>query len=221
MGCPFGYSGALAGPGQLPAPGMDAVEQGPCSCGPQGAAHYGGSMACRQVGRGRRADPDQTLHPSGRRIRPDVKGVASDLRGGTRLRCGTAGPGRAGRAGSGGAVGVGGEALAAAALGRRARIGEDELVVQALAHEVDGGAVDHRLAAGVDVDAHAVLLADAVALARLLRKLDLVSPARAAGLPDAETQPECIRTGGEELADAFEGGGGELDGHDRILARGG
>src|SRR5690606_13293542 len=69
MGCPFGYSGALAGPGQLPAPGMDAVEQGPCSWGPQGAAHYGGSMACGQVGRGRRADPGQAL-AIGRRIRP-------------------------------------------------------------------------------------------------------------------------------------------------------
>src|SRR5690606_7908330 len=123
--------------------------------------------------------------------------------------------------GSGGAIGVGGEAFAAAALGGRAWIGEHELVVQALAHEVDGGAVDHRLAGGVDVDAHAVLLADAVAGARIARQFHLVAPARAAGLPDPETQPERIGIGGEELADAVECGGSELDGHGVILARGG
>src|SRR5690606_25182613 len=87
-------------------------------------------------------------------------------------------PARAPLRHSGGAVGVGGEAVAAAALGGRAGIGEHELVVQALAHEVDGGAVDHRLAGGVDVDAHAVLLADAVAGARIARQFHLVAPAR-------------------------------------------
>src|SRR5690606_31093901 len=105
---------------------------------------------------------------------------------------------------SGRLVGVGGEALAAAAFGRRTGVVEHELVVQALAHEIDRGAVDHRLAGGVDIDPHAVLFADGIAFAFVAGQFDLVAPARAPGALHAETQPEGLGGAGEELADAVE-----------------
>src|SRR5690606_6067389 len=77
----------------------------------------------------------------------------------------------------------GGEALAAAALGLGVGIAEHEALAQALAGEIDLGAVHQRQAGGVDVDARPVLLEHRVALALLARQVGDVAPS---GTPGAD-----------------------------------
>src|SRR6476659_2608814 len=77
---------------------------------------------------------------------------------------------------SGRAVGVGGEALAAAALGGHVRIAEHELFVEPAFQEIDLGAVHQRQAVRVDQDAHAVLLEHAIVGALFAGEVDGVAP---------------------------------------------
>src|SRR5690606_4827594 len=100
------------------------------------------------------------------------------------------------------AVGVGGEALTAAALGGRVGVGEGELLVQPLAGEIDPGTGHQRRALPVDVHPHAVLLNHEVAVALVAGQVHHVTPARAAGLLDAEAHAQGVGVAGEESLDA-------------------
>src|SRR5690606_27301032 len=119
MEVPFGYSDALAGgSGTAPRrPGRTRWSKGSRAARPQGAAHYGGSTGCGQGAR----------QPANRRV-TGRGGRAACPPGGRRAPA------------SGRLVGVGGEAFAAAAGGGRIGVVEHELVVQAPADEIDGGA---------------------------------------------------------------------------------
>src|SRR5690606_21095462 len=112
-------------------------------------------------------------------------------------------------------AGVGGEALAAAAGGRGVGVVEHEFVVQAPAHEVDRGAVHHRQAVRVDMDADPVLHGDRIPFAGLAGDVHHVAPAGTTGAFDAEAQAQGVGHGGEEPADPLQGGGSGLDGHAR------
>src|SRR5690606_18952166 len=122
------------------------------------------------------------------------------------------------RSESGRPLGVRGEALPATAFPSHVRVGEGELLVQAGLEEVDRGAVDQGQAVGVHVDADPAGLEHGVALALVPGQLGQVAPARAARAAHAEAQPERRRIGGKVAANAFEGGGSELDGHASIVA---
>src|SRR5690606_14114381 len=130
---------------------------------------------------------------------------------GQRALAGPAAPGQP-AAGSGR---LGGEALAAAALGLGVRVAEHEALAQALAGEVDLGAIHQRQAGGVDVDPHPGMLEHGIALALVAGQVGHVAPAGAAGALDAEAQAQGLRVALQEALDALQGGGGEGDGHDR------
>src|SRR5690606_38568836 len=73
------------------------------------------------------------------------------------------------------------EAFAATALAGRVRIAEHERGIQALATEVDLGAVDERQRLAIDDEAQAVLVEHGVVGVDRLREVDRVAEARAAG----------------------------------------
>src|SRR5690606_8421839 len=85
------------------------------------------------------------------------------------------------RAAGSGQVGVGGEALAAAALGTGVGIAEQELVAQLALLDVDDGAIDLRQAEHVHEDPHPAVLEHGVARLLAVRKVGHVLPAGAAG----------------------------------------
>src|SRR5690606_1764910 len=120
------------------------------------------------------------------------------------LRRGPAGgplaPGGAGRRGS---ARAGGETLAAPAFGAGVGVAEYEPLAQALAGEVDFGAVHQRQAGGIDEDADAVLLEHRVAVAPVAGQVGHVAPAGTAGALHARSQAPGLRVALQEALHAL------------------
>src|SRR5690606_10450066 len=106
-----------------------------------------------------------------------------------------------------------GETLAAPAFGAGVGVAEYEPLAQALAGEVDFGAVHQRQAGGIDEDADAVLLDHRVAVAPVAGQVGHVAPAGTAGALHAKTQAQRLRVALQEALHALQGDGGEGDGH--------
>jgi len=88
---------------------------------------------------------------------------------------------------------------------------------QALAHKIDLRAINQRLAQRIDIHAHPVLLTDAVAFLRRLRKLHLVAPTRATGALDTKAQAERIGRAFQKLAHTRQRSRGQGNRHAPIL----
>src|ERR1700754_4579441 len=82
------------------------------------------------------------------------------------------------------------EAFAAAACAGRVRILEHERRIEALALEIDLGAVDEGQPLAVDDHAHALKIEHDVGIARRFRDVDRVAVARAARALDTETHAD-------------------------------
>ena len=104
--------------------------------------------------------------------------------------------------------------FAAAALVLHVGVVELEALVQALAREVELGAVEVRQALRVDHDLHAVALELVVLGLHRVGELELVGHARAAGGAHAEAQRHALAALGEVALDVVGGVFGERDGHD-------
>src|SRR5690606_36746760 len=84
------------------------------------------------------------------------------------------------------------ETLAAPAFALHVRVAKLEGLVQALLDEIDLGAVDQLEAFGVDDDLHAAVFEHHIARVDLVRVVDQIRPARAAGALHADTQADAL-----------------------------
>src|SRR5918994_2414705 len=105
------------------------------------------------------------------------------------------------------------EAFAAAALAAHVGVPESEGFVEAMAHEIDLGAVDQAKALGVDQDLHALAVEHPVAALDRVSVVDDVGETGAAGLAYCDAQADSAAPFGEEVPDPVGRGGRERDGH--------